>query len=139
MARPIHKLSEEAVNEIARFRREIDLLEKGQRDMDDFKRFRLNNGIYGIRGTSDEHMIRIKLPFGEMTADQSPRFMSSLLQFCTPHASDAKARNRPAYDAASAASGSRTRKTIVSTMSHVREDRRTGSGRSVRNDSGGIE
>jgi hypothetical protein len=27
-------------------------------------------GIYGIRGTADEHMIRIKLPFGAMTADQ---------------------------------------------------------------------
>lgn len=70
MTRPVFKLSEEAVNEIARFRREIDLLEKGERDMDDFKRFRLNNGIYGIRGTADEHMIRIKLPFGAMTADQ---------------------------------------------------------------------
>lgn len=70
MTRPTFKLSEEAVNEIARFRREIDRLDKGELEMDDFKRFRLNNGIYGIRGTSDEHMIRIKLPFGEMTADQ---------------------------------------------------------------------
>jgi sulfite reductase beta subunit-like hemoprotein len=70
MTRPIFQLSEEAKNEIARFRREIALLDKGERDMDDFKRFRLNNGIYGIRGTADEHMIRIKLPFGEMTADQ---------------------------------------------------------------------
>ncbi len=68
--RPTFQLSEEAKNEIARFRREIDLLEKGERDMDDFKRFRLNNGIYGIRGAADEHMIRIKLPFGAMTADQ---------------------------------------------------------------------
>lgn len=68
--RPTFQLSEEAQNEIARFRREIARLETGELDMDDFKKFRLNNGIYGIRGTNDEHMIRIKLPFGEMSADQ---------------------------------------------------------------------
>ena len=62
-------LSEEAKNEIERFDREVKMLASGQRDMDDFKKFRLNNGVYGIR-FSENHMIRIKIPYGVMTADQ---------------------------------------------------------------------
>lgn len=65
-----YPLTPEAHNEIDRFRKEIDLLEAGQKDADDFRRFRLNNGIYGIRFKTDEHMIRIKVPFGKITADQ---------------------------------------------------------------------
>lgn len=63
-------LSEETKNEIERFEREIVKLEAGETDPDDFKRFRLNNGTYGIRFSDDKHMIRIKIPYGLMTSDQ---------------------------------------------------------------------
>lgn len=66
-AKPI---SPEPQAEISRFCEEIEKLEKGSRDPDDFKRFRLENGVYGIRGTTDEHMIRVKVPFGRLNADQ---------------------------------------------------------------------
>jgi sulfite reductase beta subunit-like hemoprotein len=65
-----YPLSQETTNEIERFKTEIRRLEAGERDEVHFKRFRLNNGVYGIRGVKDEHMIRIKMPFGNLTADQ---------------------------------------------------------------------
>ncbi len=45
-------------------------LERGEVDPAYFQRFRLKNGIYGIRGSSDHHMVRIKLPFGRANAEQ---------------------------------------------------------------------
>jgi sulfite reductase (ferredoxin) len=39
-------------------------------EMDDFRRFRLNNGIYGIRNQVDKQMVRIKVPFGKLTPEQ---------------------------------------------------------------------
>ena len=59
--------------ELRRFQVEIDKLEKGQLDPDDFRRFRLNNGVYGIRGAENRHMIRIKIRFGNMNALQLER------------------------------------------------------------------
>ena len=59
--------------EIQRFQVEIDRLEKGALDPDDFRRFRLNNGIYGIRGAENRHMIRIKIRYGNMNALQLER------------------------------------------------------------------
>ena len=59
--------------EIQRFQVEIDKLEKGALDPDDFRRFRLNNGIYGIRGAQNRHMIRIKIRYGNMNALQLER------------------------------------------------------------------
>ena len=56
--------------ELQRFETEIAALERGELDPDDFKRFRLENGVYGIRGTTDMHMVRIKIRFGALTADQ---------------------------------------------------------------------
>jgi sulfite reductase beta subunit-like hemoprotein len=56
--------------ELQHFTREIAALQSGARDADDFKRFRLVNGVYGIRETTDRHMIRIKIRFGALTADQ---------------------------------------------------------------------
>jgi sulfite reductase beta subunit-like hemoprotein len=64
------KVPEVVETEIQRFRDNIALLKAGKMDADDFRRFRLNNGIYGIRGHSDKQMIRIKVPFGELTPDQ---------------------------------------------------------------------
>ena len=56
--------------EIARLVDEIDQLTRGQSDPDDFKRFRLENGIYGIRGVADQHMVRVKIQFGKLDAAQ---------------------------------------------------------------------
>ena len=57
-------------SEISRFEQEIRKLEQLKLDPDDFKKFRLENGVYGIRGTMDEHMIRIKVRFGALSSDQ---------------------------------------------------------------------
>src|SRR3989338_5568654 len=59
--------------EIRRFEVEIANLEKGALDPDDFRRFRLNNGVYGIRGAENRHMIRIKMRWGHMNALQLER------------------------------------------------------------------
>lgn len=56
--------------ELALFEENIRKLESGALDSDDFKKFRLENGVYGIRGTTDEHMIRVKIKWGNLTADQ---------------------------------------------------------------------
>jgi len=56
--------------ELQRFDQEVAALQRGERDPDDFKRFRLENGVYGIRGTTDRHMIRAKIRYGALTADQ---------------------------------------------------------------------
>jgi sulfite reductase beta subunit-like hemoprotein len=66
----IEGLPIEAQNEIRRFADEIERLEQGQLDPDDFKRFRLENGVYGIRGNPDLHMVRVKVRFGQVTPDQ---------------------------------------------------------------------
>jgi sulfite reductase beta subunit-like hemoprotein len=56
--------------EIQRFEANIKALQAGTMDPNDFKKFRLNNGVYGIRNESDRHMIRIKCKYGELDADQ---------------------------------------------------------------------
>ena len=66
----VKELSPEQEAEIRRFEKEIARLEKGELDPDDFKKFRLENGVYGIRGTMDRHMIRIKIRYGNMNALQ---------------------------------------------------------------------
>lgn len=69
----LEKLSPEQEAEIQRFEKEIARLEKGELDPDDFKKFRLENGVYGIRGTTDRHMIRIKIRYGNLNALQLER------------------------------------------------------------------
>ena len=59
--------------EIKRFQVEMERLEKSALAPDDFKRFRLNNGVYGIRGDVNRHMIRIKVRFGNLNALQLER------------------------------------------------------------------
>lgn len=56
--------------EVRRFAENIKLVQSGKMDSDDFKKFRLHNGIYGIRNQTDKQMIRVKISFGEMSADQ---------------------------------------------------------------------
>ncbi len=70
--------------EISRFEEEIRKLEEKKLDPDDFKRFRLENGVYGIRGTSDEQMIRIKVRFGALLADQLDAIADVVEKYATP-------------------------------------------------------
>lgn len=58
------------VEEIQRFEDNIKALRSGALDPNEFKKFRLNNGVYGIRNETDLHMIRIKCKYGELSADQ---------------------------------------------------------------------
>ncbi len=70
--------------EISRFEEEILRLEQQKLDPDDFKKFRLENGVCGIRGTMDEHMIRIKVRFGALTADQLDGIADVVERYATP-------------------------------------------------------
>jgi sulfite reductase beta subunit-like hemoprotein len=63
-------LPSEVQEEIRRFAAEIEALEAGRRDPEDFKRFRLENGVYGIRGAPEAHMVRVKVRFGRITPEQ---------------------------------------------------------------------
>lgn len=70
MGRKKLPLSPEVQAEIKRFREEIAAIESNGGDLDQFKKFRLENGVYGIRLTDDKHMIRIKVKYGIMNPDQ---------------------------------------------------------------------
>ncbi|MCH8156665.1 MAG: sulfurtransferase TusA family protein [Nitrospinae bacterium] len=59
----------EVKREIEGFAAEVERLNRGEVDPEDFKRFRLQQGIYGQR-QENVQMIRTKLPLGRMTADQ---------------------------------------------------------------------
>ncbi len=59
-----------AAAEISRFADLIERRRRGQLDEEDFRRFRLQHGTYGIRGQTDVHMVRVKVPYGALTAAQ---------------------------------------------------------------------
>ncbi len=56
-------------------------LEKGEISSDEFKKFRLENGVYGIRGTMDTHMIRIKIPLGILNPEQVEAIAEAIEKF----------------------------------------------------------
>ncbi|MCH7801948.1 MAG: nitrite/sulfite reductase, partial [Chloroflexi bacterium] len=56
-------------SEIEDFEQEVKRFQAGEWDETDFMAFRLRQGVYGQR-QPDVHMIRIKFPFGGMTAAQ---------------------------------------------------------------------
>ncbi|TBH20821.1 nitrite/sulfite reductase [Thermus thermamylovorans] len=62
-------LSAEVEAEIRHLEAMIARLEAGEEDPEDFRVFRLKNGIYGIRGRPEHHMIRIKLPVGRVSTE----------------------------------------------------------------------
>ncbi|MBI1952693.1 MAG: nitrite/sulfite reductase [Candidatus Omnitrophica bacterium] len=70
--------------ELSRFEQEIIRLEQQKLDPDDFKKFRLENGVYGIRGAMDEHMIRIKVRFGALLAGQLESIADVAEEYATP-------------------------------------------------------
>ncbi len=62
-------IPDEVRREIDAFAAEVERLNRGEVGDDDFKRFRLQQGIYGQR-QDGEQMVRTKLPAGKMTSDQ---------------------------------------------------------------------
>src|SRR5258708_10362707 len=79
-----HPLTPVEAAEINLLEENIRKLESGALDGDDFKKFRLENGCYGIRGTTDEHMIRIKVKWGNLTADQLDALADLAEAYATP-------------------------------------------------------
>lgn len=59
----------EIKRELDEFAAEVERLQRGEVGSEDFKRFRLQQGIYGQR-QADVQMVRTKLPLGQVTADQ---------------------------------------------------------------------
>jgi sulfite reductase beta subunit-like hemoprotein len=57
------------VKEFEDFKREAEAFLAGERPEGEFMKFRLKQGIYGQR-QPDVHMVRVKLPFGGITAEQ---------------------------------------------------------------------
>ena len=55
--------------EVANFEDQVKLFQAGEKDEVEFLRFRLRQGVYGQR-QPDRQMIRVKIPFGGLTADQ---------------------------------------------------------------------
>lgn len=62
-------IPDEVRQEIDAFAAEVERLNRGEVGDDDFKRFRLQQGIYGQR-QDGEQMVRTKLPAGKMTSNQ---------------------------------------------------------------------
>lgn len=67
-----HPIPPDILEEIETFEEEARRVQTGETSMDIFKPFRLQHGIYGQR-QPDVQMVRIKIPFGGLTANQLRR------------------------------------------------------------------
>ncbi len=56
--------------DIAKFEEMLTEYQAGRIEEDVFRVFRLNNGIYGQRQGGTNQMVRVKVPYGALTADQ---------------------------------------------------------------------
>ena len=70
---PAPQASAEPAAEITRLAEMIARRRRGLVDEEDFRRLRLQHGVYGIRGQTDVHMLRVKLPAGVLDAAQCER------------------------------------------------------------------
>lgn len=64
------EMSPETADDIAKFDRLLAEYLAGDLDEDQFRIFRLNNGIYGQRQKGHDQMVRVKFPYGNATPDQ---------------------------------------------------------------------
>ena len=60
----------EVKREIEEFTAEVERLNRGEIGEEPFKRFRLQQGIYGQRQTGDVQMVRTKLPLGRIDSEK---------------------------------------------------------------------
>ncbi|MFV1859454.1 MAG: nitrite/sulfite reductase [Anaerolineales bacterium] len=65
-----HTLDPVAAAEIDRFTHLIEQRRLGQVEEEAFRRFRLQYGVYGIRGQEDVQMVRVKVPYGALAGAQ---------------------------------------------------------------------
>ena len=63
-----------AAADIAKFEEQLERYLAGDLPEDVFRVFRLNNGIYGQRQGGTAQMVRVKSPYGRLTADQLDLF-----------------------------------------------------------------
>jgi len=63
-------IDSEMAADIAKFEEMLAGYQAGRIEEDVFRVFRLNNGIYGQRQGGTNQMVRVKVPYGAMTADQ---------------------------------------------------------------------
>ena len=66
----LRELPHASREEIAEFGQLVEKYFLGEISPDEFKARRLHLGTYGIRGTKDVHMMRIKIPQGTLNAEQ---------------------------------------------------------------------
>lgn len=64
------KIPPEVRREIEEFEAEIERRNREDVNENDFKRFRLQQGVYGQRQTGDVQMIRTKLPLGQINSEK---------------------------------------------------------------------
>ena len=67
---PVTPLDPDIEADISKFEEMLAGYQSGRVDEDVFRVFRLNNGIYGQRQGGTNQMVRVKVPYGSMTADQ---------------------------------------------------------------------
>ena len=69
---PVIEIDPEIAADIAKF--EVMLAKHLANELEDdvFRVFRLNNGIYGQRQGGTNQMVRVKSPYGKLTADPTP-------------------------------------------------------------------
>ncbi|MEM7337409.1 MAG: nitrite/sulfite reductase [Actinomycetota bacterium] len=70
---PLDELDPAMADDIAKFRRLLGQYLAGELSDDEFKVFRLTNGVYGQRQGGTNQMIRVRMPYGTITADQLDR------------------------------------------------------------------
>jgi sulfite reductase (ferredoxin) len=68
--RPRDHLSPAQLADVEKFEVQLARLHAGELDPEAFRVFRLNNGIYGQRQGGTKQMVRVKVPYGAVTADQ---------------------------------------------------------------------
>jgi sulfite reductase beta subunit-like hemoprotein len=71
------------VEELEEFQRKIGDYLEGTLGPDDFKKCRLQLGIYGIRGRANKQMVRVKVPSGRLNAEQADRLACVVEEFAT--------------------------------------------------------
>ena len=64
------EIDPEQTADIVKFETVLQRYLAGTIDEDEFRIFRLNNGIYGQRQKGHNQMVRVKVPYGRLTSDQ---------------------------------------------------------------------
>ncbi|MDC8451716.1 MAG: nitrite/sulfite reductase [Candidatus Nitrosotalea sp.] len=78
---PTHKINWGRLEEAERFADMVKQYRQGKINHDDFRRFRLQHGAYGSRMADNYSMIRLKLPAGEVYAEQLEKVADLSEQF----------------------------------------------------------